>query len=669
MRHNKRVSKRHPFIHMMKTSMRAIILLILLMPLVTAAQHPCASGKSIHYARTLAMKGTIADSTEHFYDIKYVKLDLSLTNSSLNMSGSVITDAVTTAATGIYTFELTNSLSVDSVILNGITSSAVSRTGDVIKAGFGSVLPVNTPFRAQVYYHGLGNSNSGRGIERAVISSGIAITFTHSEPFFAHYWWPCKQDLNDKIDSADIWLTVDSSLKAGSNGILTNITNQGAYKRFEWANRNPIDYYLLSAAVAPYQEYSYYMHHTGSTDSTLIMNYIYPGSLPALKPVLDSVALMINHFSGRFGRYPFWKEKYGHCTVPLNGAMEHQTMTTCGIYGYDVVPHELGHQWFGDHVTCSSWKDIWLNEGFATYTEYLHRQYFYNPMAAFMKISEIHTYAMRDFTTGLISPNGTVYVDDTTNPDRIFSPQLTYYKGASVVHMLRFLADNDSLFFAATRQYLQQYGQRTATTEQLKTVFSQAYGQNLDTFFNQWIYSSGWPKFTGSWNQSGSNIWVNVNQSGTGNWPVFSTPLELFLSGPQGDTIVRVYTNQPGTLYSFTWNKPVSSISVDPRDWLLDQSSLFIKDPALNINIPASSDFTIYPNPVRNTLYISHQGQGVLKVTDITGREVVSVALNTRQQVTECDMASWSPGCYLYRIINPQGDVIQAGKLVKEGNY
>lgn len=162
---------------------------------------------------------------------------------------------------------------------------------------------------------------------------------------------------------------------------------------------------------------------------------------------------------------------------------------------------------------------------------------------------------------------------------------------------------------------------------------------------------------------------MNVNQSGTGNWPVFSTPLELFLSGPQGDTIVRVYTNQPGTLYSFTWNKPVSSISVDPRDWLLDQSSLFIKDPALNINIPASSDFTIYPNPVRNTLYISHQGQGVLKVTDITGREVVSVALNTRQQVTECDMASWSPGCYLYRIINPQGDVIQAGKLVKEGNY
>lgn len=654
--------------------MRAIILLIVLMPWAATAQNPCAMGKSRYYARTPVMKGTVADSTEHFYDIKYVKLDLTMTNLSTYISGNVITDAVTTAVSDVYTFELADNLTVDSVWING-TTRPVTTNGDVVKVSFASPLAAHTNFRAQVFYHGTGigiNSGMNTGIKNSTIPvTGRKMTYTSSQPFASKEWWPCKQDLQDKIDSTDIWVTVDSTLKVGSNGVLAHTTVIGSQKRYEWKERYPVDYYLLSVAIAPYYDYSSYMHFNNSTDSMLVQHYHYSPPSTRLQAILDSTAVLINYFSDLFGRYPFWKEKYGHCFVPdAYIGIENQTMTTIGAdinHGpVQFIAHELGHQWFGDHVTGASWKDIWLHEGIATYLEYLYAERFSGPSGARLQMQRTHTLVYTN-----VSPiyNGTVYVDDTTSIERIFSPRLTYAKGAAVVHMLRFLINDDHLFFGSLRDYIQQYGGGNVTTEQFKTVVSQSTGINLDTFFNQWIYSSGWPRFTGSWNQSGNNIWVKINQSGTGNYPVFSTPLELSLEGPQGDTVVRIYTDQASAVYSFSWNKPVNDVFFDPNNWLLKQISNFTRDVALNVNSVVGPGFTVYPNPTRNKLYISHSGPGNLEITDVTGREVASVTLNASQQVTECNTTPLPPGCYLYRIINPQGGTIQTGKLIKEGNY
>src|SRR5690606_17382451 len=154
----------------------------------------------------------------------------------------------------------------------------------------------------------------------------------------------------------------------------------------------PIDYYLISASVANYTEYSYYAHFTGSNDSMLVQNYVYsnPQTLPFYKDQIDSVGLMIDYLSQLFGRYPFWKEKYGHCMVPIGGGMEHQTMTSLGDFPTTLTVHELGHQWFGDHVTCGSWQDIWLNEGFASYVEYLFAEHFWQPADAFAYMADKH---------------------------------------------------------------------------------------------------------------------------------------------------------------------------------------------------------------------------------------------------------------------------------------
>eukprot|EP01030_Chromulinospumella_sphaerica_P015185 gene15185-14982_t len=162
----------------------------------------------------------------------------------------------------------------------------------------------------------------------------------------------------------------------------------GGRNRYEWKHRYPIDYYLVSASVARYVDYSFKMHLEGSADSMLIQNYVYdnPLTLPFFKNVIDSTGILVNYFSSIYGRYPFWKEKYGHCMAPLSGGMEHQTMTTLGYFQGWLVVHELGHQWFGDNVTCGTWRDIVMNEGFASYSEYLYYDKFYSHARALGEI-------------------------------------------------------------------------------------------------------------------------------------------------------------------------------------------------------------------------------------------------------------------------------------------
>lgn len=636
----------------------------------TAQQHLCASNKVQAHTSARALKGTVADTAENHYDVKYVKLDIALTNANSAVSGLATTRAVTTVATDIYVFELTNELAVDSVKINGVIRPATT-TGDVRRVALPATFPANTSFEATVYYSGVIPSGSGffgRGIN-TVRSTAMNrnVTYTLSQPYSAKDWWPCKQALQDKIDSTDIWITVDSSLKAGSNGLLERVTGTGNKKRYEWKNRYPIDYYLLSAAVAPYLEYSYYLHFNNSTDSMLVQNYIYDNSLAIRKPILDSTGLMINYFSDLFDRYPFWKEKYGHCTAPLSGGMEHQTMSTMGIYTADIVAHELGHQWFGDYVTCATWKDIWLNEGLASYTEYLYDEHFNTAARARQKMAEVHRNAMYPYFSPVPDPTGTLYVDDTTDVTRIFSSQLSYNKGSAVVHMLRFAANNDSLFYGTLRHYLQQYGNKTATTEQFKSLVAQSYGRNMDTFFNQWVYGSGWPVFNATWNQGGNDVFINLNQLGTGNVSVFNTPLEIRLNGPQGDTTVRLQINTATAFYTIPWNKTVTGITIDPNNWILDGPGQISRNPTLNVtNVGSAVAYKVYPNPAGQQLQVTHSTSGLLQITDITGRNLLSAALTGQAGNTSVDVRHFPQGVYLYRILLEDDTPVAQGKLVKE---
>lgn len=610
-------------------------------------------------------KITVADPGEDDYDVHYVKFDLSANNTTPSVSGNVTTQATVVAASmSQYVFELDSMMVIDSMKFNNTLVTPV-RLGKVAKVNLSGALPSNTNFTAQVYYHGTQVSGSGFlgiGLRTEVSPSwNASVTFTLSESYESRDWWPCKQSLTDKIDSADIWITTPANLKAGSNGTLNNVTTMpDGDKRYEWKSRYPIDYYLLSFSVAPYVDYSYYLHFSNTTDSMLVQNYVYdnPQTLLFWKSQIDSVGGMIDYLSTLFGRYPFWQEKYGHCMAPINGGMEHQTMTTLGNFATTLTVHELGHQWFGDNVTCASWKDIWLNEGFASYVEYLYVAHFRSAVKAFNYMQDYHTEVMQQ-------PGGTVYVDDTTDENRIFDSRLTYKKGGSALHTLRSVVNDDNVFFQVLQSYQQQYTGKAATTEDFKNVAEQVSGLNLDTFFNQWFYKEGYPGYQASWNQVGNIVYLKLTQTTSmpASVATFSLPVEFLLGSPNGDTVVRVYNNQPVQTYSFIWDKQMDGLVIDPNDWIVNQNLGVTKDITLSVATVNTTNITVCPNPAKDAWIVQGIAKGALmNLYDMNGKALwLCIA---KEPIQTIPAAKYTPGVYFLKLND--GASAQTIRLIKE---
>jgi aminopeptidase N len=623
----------------------------------------CLAGDLSGSEQHIRAKTTVAATQEDDYDVQYVKLDIAATNTSTAITGHVTTVAKVTAATlSEYYFELSNQLTIDSATINGQTASVVSVGNFVSKIILPITLAQNAAFTADVFYHGAptgGTNFFTNGLLHQ--TAQVQVTHTVSAAYHSRDWWPCKQSLTDKIDSADIYITVPAGLTVASNGILKNVVSlSGGFNQFQWSTRNPVDYYLLSFAIAPYSEYSYYMHFDNSTDSMLIQNFIYDSAtvMQQNKDELDSIGLIINYFSDLFGRYPFDNEKFGICLSPLSGGMENQTMVTLGSLDITLIAHELSHQWWGDNVTCASLHDMWLNEGWASYCEQLFVEHFWGQQQAFGNRTYVYNQAMA-------AAGGSVYVDDTTNENRIYSGRLTYYKGAAVAHMLRYMINNDSLFFQVLRTYHQQHHFVTATTEDLKYIAEQITNVDLDTFFHQWVYMQGYPIYGAKWYQSGGQVVVRVSQTTSvpSSVSVFKIPIEIQLRSPQGDTVIRVANDHNVQYYTFNWSKPMNGMAIDPNNHILNKNSAIVKDSAI-LDIPSVPGKTIevFPNPAKDFWHVKNLPAGSeMELRDISGRRVWS-----KHGVTdsvEIPAAALPQGTYLLTISS--GDHIYNYSLIR----
>lgn len=649
--------------------MNALMVLILTTQTVLAGglDHPqphCAALKagrgSVDRLNQASLRSSAMNRGADTYDIHHYHFNLQVTPTSTAVAGDVLfRSVVTSPVMDTFWFELRSFLSIDSVVLNGHTylPAAISRLNDVVRIPLVSNLDAGMQAACRVYYQGTPPSS---GFFSGVTSAqsptwGVNVTWTLSEPFSAPDWFPCKQDLWDKVDSVFFDGICVAPMKVASTGLLTGVDSlSGNRLKFKWRSRYPMAFYLMAFSVTNYAEHlSWAYPQALAGDSILIQHWVYNANnssgtscLDFNRNALNSTGAMIENFSDLLVLYPFDREKYGHMMAPLGGGMEHQTMSTMGNFNMDLIAHELAHQWFGDMVTCASWNDIWLNESWASYCEYLHRQYVVSQTSADSWMSNTHNSA-RTATTGSVY----VPLSGITNVNRIFSSSLTYKKGAAVLHMLRNEIGDDSLFYRGVRSYLQGKRHQVATTAEFQQAMESSTGQSLSAFFQDWVYGEGFPTYQVRWNWRDSVLWVQTTQTTTapGVTPVFrnKVPVGLVTSGPgQAPALIQI---EPA-LGTQTFRVPRQVVSAT-----LDPASVVLKDPASSISRLATLGtgleeeeqdlwMEVYPNPARDRVRISVSSAGWVNTRDLSGRLIGSIEVKAGPQEVLLDLG---PGMYL----------------------
>lgn len=546
----------------------------------------------------------------------------------------------------------------DDLIIKGITRNGDTLNYDrnvenLLSIHLDKTLPQNGLDTLRIVYEGVPPSGGFGSFEKGS-HDGVPIIWTLSEPYGAKDWWPAKQDLIDKVDSVDIYIKTPISNLAASNGKLVGITPVGGQWVHEWKHRYPIVAYLIALSVTNYASYSDYVK-INDEDSIEILNYVYPESLASSMQSTKSSIDIMQLFNELFGIYPFAEEKYGHAQFGWGGGEEHQTMSFMGNFSFGLQAHEMAHQWFGNKVTCGSWRDIWLNEGFATYLTGLTLERFSpDEFWPLWKNSTSNSATSR--------PGGSVWVDDTTSVPRIFDGVLSYNKGAYLLHMLRWIM-GDSTFYAACNNYLNGAGTAYdfATTDELQSYFESTSGKELDEFFEDWFYGQGWPSYQLQWQEKSDSIviWLGQIQSHP-SVDFFEMPVPLLVVINDSAHIFRANHEFENQRFSFyTGGEPVDSVGFDPDKWILSRNNT-ITELITSVSDPGKEDVIIYPNPASDYVeVITPRPLAFANAIDLLGR-IHSLPIHQNR----IDLQRLEGGIYTIILLDEQGEIYANERLV-----
>ena len=531
------------------------------------------------------------------YDVTYQELRFTVDPAVYNISGQVTTTFTALSNMNTVTFDLTNQLTVSTVTMNSNPLSFVQNTSNELVITLPTTITTGNSETVVISYSGA--PATGEQAFTASTHNGTPVIYTLSEPFGARDWWPCKQDLNDKIESIDVYITAPNTYVSVSNGLEQSaIDNGNGTKTTHFHHGYPIPAYLVAIAVTNYQVFT---QTAGTAPNNFpIVNYIYPENFASAQTQLAQTLPIMNVFETLFEPYPFHNEKYGHAQFGWGGGMEHTTVSFMNNFGRGLIAHELAHQWFGDKITCGSWKDIWLNEGFATYLASLVIENL-DGQAAFVSNKS----NMIAFITS--QPNGAVYLTDTEalNVNRIFSSRLSYNKGAMVLHMLRWKM-GDTAFFQAIRNYLADstLAYKYAITDDLKSHLEAVYGSSLDEFFSDWLYGQGYPSYTvtaQNWGSGQAKITVNQIQSHA-SVPYFEMPLEIRLTNGAGQNYDVVVDHQfDGQEFIVAVPFTVADVEFDPNKHIISTNNTATLG---NENFEIAETISLYPNPSHTNIHI-----------------------------------------------------------------
>lgn len=565
------------------------------------------------------------------------------------IDGKVTHYFTVSSATNLIALDLSNNLIVDSVRFRNQKISFVQTNSDVLNIQLNTTLAAQQKDSVTIFYNG-NPDNSGFGSFIQTTHNNVPVIWTLSEPYGSKDWWPCRNGLDDKIDSIDITIIHPSMYTATSNGVKQTATTNNNVTTTVYKHRYPIASYLVAFSVTNFVTFS----HTIQLGNVqlLMVSHVYPEDLALFQNNTQPVIECMKILHEKYGGYPFINEQYGHTQFGWGGGMEHQTNSFITYPDVNLMAHELAHQWFGNKITCASWQDIWLSEGFATFSSnYFFERY---DTATLTALLTIH---LNNVTS---QPNGSVFVKDTSDVNNIFNGRLSYDKGSYTLRMLRFTL-GDSIFFKAMNQYLNDplLKNKFATTADFKRNVEQVAQQDLTYFFNQWIYGEGYPSFHVQWNQNKNN-WAKVKVFQTTSHPsvtFYKTPLPItFKNATQQKTIVvQCNANNDETWVNVGF--AADTVLVDTNKQLVSKNNSSIKtiNPSINFN-----DILLYPNPVQNTLFVNIKNPNfnnlTVKILNSKGQLLQQHFFETlgQDELLKVPFAKFPKGLYFVELSNAQ---------------
>lgn len=543
-------------------------------------------------------------------------------------------------------FNLDGNLLVDSVLCKNKKIPFVFKNS-IINIKLPKIIGKGQIDSLTIYYQGKPPKYNNFGSFVIDKHSGTSVLWTLSEPFGAKDWWPCSQNLYDKIDSLDIFVSVPKGNKVASNGILVSEKSEGENTIFHWQHRYPVATYLVAIAVTNYAEFTHYAN-IGSDEKVKILNYVYPENIEKKEEKARYTVDVLELFSKLFIPYPFKKEKYGHAEFGWGGGMEHQTMSFVNGFSRDLISHELAHQWFGNHVTCNSWQNIWVNEGFATFCTGLAHEYLHNETWEYWKKTTLNDVLKNGKT-------GSIKVDDTTNVNRIFNSTLSYRKGAFVLHQLRNQI-GDKAFFNGCKLLLTNANTsgKFAGIEQVKQCFEVAGDTNLTTYFDQWIYKQGYPIFDIEWEQNpNDDISIKISQSTT-HKSVSCFQLQipiLFVGENNKQKLVKFKLLNNKQTFDVHIDFIIEKVIFDPEYTILapHPANVVAK---VNSNYLKNNNLALFHNPSKNDLILKTYKKQSLKdiyIFSANGKLVLSVKNNNFTKEVHVNTFVLKSGLYFVR--------------------
>jgi len=662
--------------------MKRIASLLFLLVIVTAfssaqnqmsekGSYNCAMKKSGSRTILTNKPFNVASGPVHSYDITKYKMDVNLYSCysppyPKSFSASVIiTFKVDTALNSIKLNANGTSLTIDSVSLAGVS---YAHSQDILTIQLDQTYAVGATVAVKICYH-----HNNVQDNAFYVNSGTV--FTDSEPEGARKWFPCWDHPSDKA-LFELTAKVKSNVKLGSNGRLADSTFSGDTLTYHWiSDQNVATYLMVITSRVNYQLNINYWHKLSNpADSIPLRYYSNPGEDPsAMMAILPD---MTTWYSQNFVEHPF--DKNGFATLNSDfswGGMENQTLTSLcpNCWSESLIAHEYAHQWFGDMITCATWADIWLNEGFATWTEAFWYESYAGYAAYKSDIDDDATYYLANNPGWAISiPSWAV---NTPPTDSLFNYQITYLKGACVLHQLRYVL-GDSLFFAVLKAYSTDSTLKlhSAVIPDFIAKVNLVTGEDYNWFFDEWIYQPNHPFYQNSYKieDLGSNVWkVNLFIKQTQTYPsFFKMPVEILIHFTDGtDTTFRVMNDANNQQMWWTFGKQPLYLMFDP------DHQIVLKGGYTVVGTPemlADNGIILHqnsPNPANSTTRISYsidRPMNVnLEVTDMPGKILMCPvkafqAAGSHEVIIDC--TGLAAGTYFYKLT--AGNNVQIRKLV-----